>query len=293
MKIVLIGKNGQLGWEFQQLLPALGEMVALGREDLDVSNPDAVQKTLLELQPNLIINTSAYTEVDLAETQRELAEKINALAPASMAEAARKLGAVFIHYSTDYVFDGKASQPYSEQAATNPLNVYGSSKLLGETHIQQSGDAYLILRTSWVYSLRGNSFVNKVLGWSRKNKSLKIVSDQIGCPTWARMLATLTCQAVFNNGGDLFDSLRARRGIYHLAGSGYTSRFEWAQQILANDPKRTEQLVQTLEPVSSLEFPTPAVRPLFSALNCEKFAAAFGLRPPHWEESLKLAVVEQ
>lgn len=293
MKIVLIGKNGQLGWEFQQLLPALGEMVALGREDLDVSNPDAVQKTLLELQPNLIINTSAYTEVDLAETQRELAEKVNALAPASMAEAARKLGAVFIHYSTDYVFDGKASQPYSEQAATNPLNVYGSSKLLGETHIQQSGDAYLILRTSWVYSLRGNSFVNKVLGWSRKNKSLKIVSDQIGCPTWARMLATLTCQAVFNNGGDLFDSLRARRGIYHLAGSGYTSRFEWAQQILANDPKRTEQLVQTLEPVSSLEFPTPAVRPLFSALNCEKFAAAFGLRPPHWEESLKLAVVEQ
>ena len=293
MKIVLIGKNGQLGWEFQQLLPALGEMVALGREDLDVSNPDAVQKTLLELQPNLIINTSAYTEVDLAETQRELAEKINALAPASMAEAARKLGAVFIHYSTDYVFDGKASQPYTEQVATNPLNVYGSSKLLGETHIQQSGDAYLILRTSWVYSLRGNSFVNKVLGWSRKNKSLKIVSDQIGCPTWARMLATLTCQAVFNNGGDLFDSLRARRGIYHLAGSGYTSRFEWAQQILANDPKRTEQLVQTLEPVSSLEFPTPAVRPLFSALNCEKFAAAFGLRPPHWEESLKLAVVEQ
>ena len=293
MKIVLIGKNGQLGWEFQQLLPALGEMVALGREDLDVSNPDAVQKTLLELQPNLIINTSAYTEVDLAETQRELAEKINALAPASMAEAARKLGAVFIHYSTDYVFDGKASQPYSEQAATNPLNVYGSSKLLGETHIQQSGDAYLILRTSWVYSLRGNSFVNKVLGWSRKNKSLKIVSDQIGCPTWARMLATLTCQAVFNNGGDLFDSLRARRGIYHLAGSGYTSRFEWAQQILANDPKRTEQLVQTLEPVSSLEFPTPATRPLFSALNCEKFTAAFGLRPPNWEESLKLAMVEQ
>lgn len=293
MKIVLIGKNGQLGWEFQQLLPAFGEMIALGREDLDVSNPLIVQKTLLELQPNLIINTSAYTEVDLAETQRELAEKINALAPASMAEAARKLGAVFIHYSTDYVFDGKASQPYTEQAATNPLNVYGSSKLLGEAHIQQAGDAYLILRTSWVYSLRGNSFVNKVLGWSRKNKSLKIVSDQIGCPTWARMLATLTCQAVFNNAGDLLDNLRARRGIYHLTSHGYTSRFEWAQQILANDPKRTEQLVQTLEPVSSLEFPTPAARPLFSALNCEKFTAAFGLRPPNWEESLKLAMAEQ
>lgn len=290
MKIVLIGKNGQLGWEFQQLLPAFGEMIALGRADLDVSDPHAVQETLLELQPNLIINTSAYTEVDLAETQRELAEKINALAPASMAEAARKTGAVFIHYSTDYVFDGKASRPYTEQAATNPLNVYGSSKLLGETHIQQTGDAYLILRTSWVYSLRGNSFVNKVLGWSRKNKSLKIVSDQIGCPTWARMLAALTCQAVFNNSGDLLDSLRARRGIYHLAGNGYTSRFEWAKRILALDPKRTEQLVQTIEPVSSLEFPTPAVRPLFSALNCEKFTATFGLNPPDWTESLQQAL---
>ena len=290
MKIVLIGKNGQLGWEFQQLLPAFGEMVALGRADLDVSDPHAVQETLLELQPNLIINTAAYTEVDLAETQRELAEKINALAPGSMAQTARQIGAAFIHYSTDYVFDGKAGQPYTEQAATNPLNVYGSSKLLGEAHIQQTGDAYLILRTSWVYSLRGNSFVNKVLGWSRKNKSLKIVSDQIGCPTWARMLAELTCQAVFDNGGDLLNTLRARRGIYHLAGSGYTSRFEWAKQILANDPKPTEQLVQTLEPVSSLEFPTPALRPLFSALNCEKFATTFSLHLPNWEESLQAAM---
>lgn len=290
MKIVLIGKNGQLGWEFQQILPAFGKMIALGRADLDVSDPHAIQETLLALQPNLIINTSAYTEVDLAETQRELAEKVNALAPASMAEAARKLGAVFIHYSTDYVFDGKASQPYTEQALTNPLNVYGSSKLLGEAHIQQAGDAYLILRTSWVYSLRGNSFVNKVLGWSRKNKSLKIVSDQIGCPTWARMLAELTCQAVFNNGGDLLNSLRARRGIYHLAGSGYTSRFEWAKRILTYDPKRTEQLVHTIEPVPSSEFPTSAVRPLFSALNCEKFANTFDLRLPDWEMSLQLAM---
>jgi dTDP-4-dehydrorhamnose reductase len=293
MKIVLIGKNGQLGWEFQQILPAFGELIALGRADLDVSDQHAVQRTLLELQPNLIINTSAYTKVDLAETQIELAEKINAISPGAMAEAARKTRAVFIHYSTDYVFDGTASQPYTESDTANPLNVYGRSKLLGEENIRQAGDTYLIFRTSWVYSLLGNSFVNKVLGWSRKNKVLRIVSDQVGSPTWAQMLAEITCEAVFNNTVDLLNTLRARRGIYHLTSSGYTSRYEWAKRILADDSKRTEQLVQTIEPVSSLEFPTPAARPLFSVLNCEKFTETFGLRPPNWEESLQAAMSEQ
>jgi dTDP-4-dehydrorhamnose reductase len=235
-----------------------GEVVALGREELDVSDHHAVQKTLIELQPNIIINASAYTEVDVAETQIELAEKINTISPGIMAEVARKTHAVLIHYSTDYVFDGRASQPYTEQDATNPLNVYGKSKLLGEEHIKQVGEAYLIFRTSWVYSLRGNSFVNKVLGWSRKNKVLKIVSDQVGCPTWAKMLAEMTCQTIAHNPVDLLNIMRERRGIYNLAGDGYTSRFEWAKQILANDPKRTEQLVQTIEPVLSEEFPTPA-----------------------------------
>ena len=290
MRIVLIGKNGQLGREFQRILPALGNVTFLGREDLDVSDQYAVQKTLMEMQPDLIINASAYTEVDLAETQIELANKINALSPGVMAEVARKINAIFIHYSTDYVFDGKASQPYTEKDSTNPLNVYGKSKLLGEAAIAQAGDAYLILRTSWVYSLRGNSFVNKVLGWSRKNKTLKIVNDQFGNPTWARMLAEITCRALADNTPDLLDGVRERRGIYHLTGNGYTSRYEWAKRSLAYDPKRTEQLVQTIEPVSSLEFPTPAVRPLFSALSCEKFTATFGLRPPNWEESLQQAM---
>jgi dTDP-4-dehydrorhamnose reductase len=290
MKIVLIGKNGQLGWEFQRILPALGNLVSLGREDLDVSDQHAVQKTLMELQPDLIINASAYTEVDLAETQIELANKINALAPGVMAEVARKINSVFIHYSTDYVFDGKASQPYTEKDATHPLNNYGNSKLWGESAIAQAGDAYLILRTSWVYSLRGNSFVNKVLEWSRKNKTLKIVNDQFGSPTWARMLAEITCKAIAENTTDLLNRMRERHGIYHLTGHGYTSRYEWAKRIVVLDPKPTEQLVQNLEPVSSLEFPTPAVRPLFSALNCEKFTATFGLYPPDWAESLQQAL---
>jgi dTDP-4-dehydrorhamnose reductase len=292
MKIVLIGKNGQLGWEFQRILPALGDMIALGREDLDVSDRHAIQKILIELSPDLIINASAYTEVDLAETQIESAMSINAIAPGIMAEAARKIDAVFVHYSTDYVFDGKNNTPYTETDLTHPLNEYGESKLMGEENIKQAGDAYLILRTSWVYSLRGNSFVNKVLGWSRKNKILKIVRDQISSPTWARMLAETTHQAMAASRSNLLDCIRERHGIYHLTGSGYTSRYEWAKQILANDPNRTEQLVQTIEPVSSEEFPTPAIRPLFSALDCSKFSKTFNFHLPDWKETLQLAMTQ-
>jgi len=292
MKILLLGKNGQLGWEFQRLLPALGETISLGREDLDVANTQAVQDTMEELKPNLIINTSAYTEVDLAENQSELAMKINATAPGVMAETARKLGAIFVHYSTDYVFDGKSHIPHTENDPTNPLNIYGKSKLMGEDNIQQAGDAYLILRTSWVYSMRGNSFVNKVLGWSRKNKTMKIVNDQISSPTWARTLAEITSRIFTQNKIDIFERTRERHGVYHLAGIGYTSRYEWAKQIVACDPNRTEQLVQTIEPVSSDEFPTPARRPLFSALDCNKFIQTFHLSPPKWEESLQQAMTK-
>ena len=192
MKIVLFGKNGQLGWEFQRILPIFGEVISLERTELDLSDLQAIQKILSELKPNLIINASAYTEVDLAEKETDLAMKINGLAPGLMAEISRKLNAALIHFSTDYVFDGRKNAPYTESDQTNPLNVYGQSKLMGEENIKQAGDAYLILRTSWVYSLRGNSFVNKVLKWSRQKENLKIVSDQISSPTWARMLAEVT-----------------------------------------------------------------------------------------------------
>jgi len=165
MKIVLFGKNGQLGWEFQRILPIFGEVISLERTELDLSDLQAIQKILSELKPNLIINASAYTEVDLAEKETDLAMKINGLAPGLMAEISRKLNAALIHYSTDYVFDGRKNAPYTESDQANPLNVYGQSKLMGEENIKQAGDAYLILRTSWVYSLRGNSFVNKVLKW--------------------------------------------------------------------------------------------------------------------------------
>ncbi len=291
MRIVLFGKNGQLGWEFQRILPVLGEVIALGRNEVDVSDLQNVKETLDELKPDLIINTSAYTEVDRAETEAELAKKINALSPGVMAAAARKYGAVFIHYSTDYVFDGKNDIPYTENDPTHPLNIYGESKLMGEENIKQVGEAWLILRTSWVYSLRGNSFVNKVLGWARQNESLKIVSDQISSPTWARMLAGITSLMIAQNSVNLFEFVRERRGVYHLAGSGYTSRYEWAKQILANDPNRSEQIVRNLEPAASEDFPAPAVRPLFSALDCTHFEETFGLQLPAWDGVLKLAMM--
>ena len=290
MKIVLFGRSGQLGWEFERSLAVLGEVIALDRKELDISDLQAVQKALRETKPDLIVNASAYTDVDRAEQEPELAMNVNALAPGVMAEVSRTLGAVLIHFSTDYVFDGRGNTPYTENALTSPLNVYGKSKLMGEENIGQAGDAYLILRTSWVYSLRGNSFVNKVLGWARKNRTLKIVDDQVSSPTWARMLAEITSLLIAQNRVNLHDRIHEQCGIYHLAGKGYTSRYEWAKQILANDPQRAEQTVQVIEPGRSEDFPTPATRPLFSALDCTHFEKTFGLQLPSWSSTLKLAM---
>jgi len=281
MRIVLFGKNGQLGWEFQRLLPRLGEVIAVDREELDLANPGTVRSFLLEVRPGLIVNASAYTDVDGAEAQTELAMNINAVSPGVMAEVARQIGAGFIHYSTDYVFDGRATRPYTETDPTNPLNMYGKSKLAGEQAVQAAGEAYFIFRTSWVYSLRGNGFVNKVLAWARKNTTLKVVNDQIGNPTWARMLAETTMQVLTAQNVVPLNILREKCGLYHLTGAGFTSRFEWAKTILALDPNRTEQLVQTIEPVSSLDFPTPAERPLYSVLDCSKFSATFNVTLPN------------
>lgn len=292
MKILLFGKNGQLGWEFQRILPLLGDVIALDRDDLDLCDLFAVEQAINEFEPALIVNASAYTDVDRAESESELAMQINALAPGVMAEASRRLNAVFIHYSTDYVFDGHKNALYRETDPTNPLNMYGKSKAQGEENIQQAADACLILRTSWVYSLRGNSFVNKVLGWARKNSTLKIVDDQVSNPTWARMLAEITILLLAQNRADLYEAIRERSGIYHLAGSGYTSRYEWAKHILANDPQRAEQIVQSLVPGGSEEFPTPAIRPLFSALDCTHFEKTFGLQLPAWNKTLELAMAE-
>ena len=198
------------------------------------------------------------------------------------------MNAILIHYSTDYVFDGTKGVPYQETDQPHPVNVYGKSKLTGEQAILSKGGDYLILRTAWVYSLRRDSFVSKVLGWARKNEILRVVDDQVSNPTWARMLAEVTAQVLAR--GTAF--VRERVGIYHLAGGGYTSRYAWAKEILRLDPAQHEQKVKQLLPALTSDFPTPAQRPLFSALDCRKFETSFDLRLPAWDATLELALTQ-
>lgn len=286
MKILLLGKNGQLGWEAQRTLAPLGDVYAFGSNELDIIQFDKLRATIREIQPQIIVNAAAYTDVDRAESESELAMMINAQAPGVIAEEARAMDAVLIHYSTDYVFDGLKGSPYTETDGTNPLNVYGQSKLAGEQAIGQVGGAHVILRTSWVYSLRGNNFVTKVLAWSRKQETMRIVSDQIGCPTWARMLAEVTA-LLFGRGAGY---LHERTGVYHLAGAGNVSRLEWARTILEMSPNKQGQTVRNLLPALTSDFPTPAARPLFSALDCAKFEKTFDWQLPGWKTALKLAI---
>ena len=290
MKITLLGKNGQLGWELQRTLAPLGEVVTLDYPEIDLVQTDQTCQMIRESQPDVIVNSTAYTAVDRAESEVELAMTINGLAPGKLAETAAELEAVFIHYSTDYVFDGKKGSAYIESDAPNPLNVYGSSKLAGEQAITRAGGVYLILRTSWVYSLRCDNFVTKVLSWARQNRTLRVVNDQIGNPTWARMLAEITAQLLSKGGKQPLDWFAERRGLYHLAGEGFTSRLGWAKAILQLDPHPEEHLYREIFPSLTREFPNPAQRPLFSALNCDQFYSIFDLRLPQWEDSLELAI---
>jgi dTDP-4-dehydrorhamnose reductase len=293
LKIVLFGCKGQLGWELQRLLTPLGELCAVDREELDLQDMAALEGFLLEQRPKIIVNASAYTAVDRAEQEQGLAFQINERAPRLMAGMANSLRAAFVHISTDYVFDGELGRPYMEGDATHPLNVYGQSKLAGEQAIQEAGGAYFIFRTAWVYSMRGDSFVTKVLAWARKNEELRIVDDQVSNPTWSRSLAEILAILIERAGSDIYEFVRQFTGLYHLGGWGVASRFDWAQQILAADPKRDEQLAYNLLPARTEMFPTPARRPLLSALDCKLFETTFGLRLPDWEQSLKLALNEK
>jgi len=293
MRILLLGKTGQLGWELQRTLAPLGEISALGPEELNLTDLDALASLIHATHPQVIVNASAYTAVDNAEGQVDLAMRLNAQAPAVMAEAARELNAALIHFSTDYVFDGEKDTPYTESDPTNPLNVYGKSKLNGEQAIVEAKCVHLILRTSWVYSLRGDSFVSKTLAWARQQETMRIVADQVGSPTWARMLSEITAAILAQSLSAPQDYLSARSGIYHLGGSGGVSRLDLARAILRFDPRPGEQKVRSLEEARTEDFPTPARRPLRTSLNCSLFETTFGLRIPNWEDSLGLAMSEQ
>jgi dTDP-4-dehydrorhamnose reductase len=290
VKILLLGNTGQLGWELERTLATSGEVHAVDFPDLNLVDIDGTVRLIREFRPQAIINATAYTAVDKAEQERELADAINARGPGLLAEEARSLGAALIHYSTDYVFDGAKGEPYLENDPPCPLGAYGESKLAGERGVEAVGGAYLIFRTAWVYSLRRDSFVTKVLEWARQNRSLKLVTDQVSNPTWCRMLAEATGQLIAMGGQDLSAWVDERKGLYHLAGWGHCSRLEWGKEILSQDKKMDEQVVEEVLPALTGEFPAPADRPLYSALNCDRFQDTFGMRLPDWQEALRLAM---
>jgi dTDP-4-dehydrorhamnose reductase len=293
LRILILGKTGQLGWELNRTASCLGTVITYDYPQVDFTQFGQLKSLVLETRPNLIFNAVAYTAVDRAESEPDVAWAVNAGAAGVLAETARKIRAGLVHYSTDFVFDGKKGSAYHEDDTPHPLNVYGQSKLEGEQAVEAVGGAYLTLRTSWVYSTRRDSFVTKVLEWARQHETVRVVSDQVGSPTWSRMLAEISTFAVVRGGNDPLGWMQERKGLYHLGGNGSASRYEWAQAILANDPHPDEQRIKRLEPSFTSEFPAPAVRPEMTPLACDKFEASFGLRLPNWRDSLALAMSPQ
>ncbi len=287
--ILLIGRTGQLGYELERCLAPLGSLHAVDQPQVDLAQPANLIRLMRSLRPAVVINAAAYTAVDRAEDEAELAWKVNAAAPGAMAEAARQLGAAFVHFSTDYVFDGLKGASYSESDTPNPLGVYGSTKLAGEQAVQQIGGAFLILRTAWLYSLRVDSFVTKVLDWAHQEHTIRLVTDQVSSPTWARMLAEITALTLASAGKNTYGWLKEHAGVYHLAGSGSASRFEWGKAILACGSKPDGQKAIEILPALSNDFPSRARRPKFSALDCSHFQDTFGFHLPPWQDALKLA----
>jgi len=290
MRILLIGKNGQLGWELERVLAPLGALRALDLPEVDLSQPETLGPLIRESRAEVIVNAAAYTAVDRAEEQEDLAHKVNGVAPGILAEEAARLGAAFIHYSTDYVFDGSKAEPYREDDAVRPLNAYGRTKLEGERAVEAAGGAYLILRTSWIYSLRGAGFVAKVLGWLRTQEEVRVAEDEVSCPTWARMLAQATAHILAAAGSLVVPRFKERRGIYHLAGAGSASRLEWAREILACDPRPEEHRAREIQPARRADFPSAAARPAFSALDCSRARETLGVQLPPWREALRQAM---
>ncbi len=286
MRILLFGKNGQVGWELQRSLAPLGELTALDVDSQELcgnlTNLTGIQQTIQELSPNIIVNAAAYTAVDKAEKEPELAHQINALAPGLLAQEAKHHNAQLIHYSTDYVFDGSGHHSRLETEITHPLNVYGEPKLAGENNIIATGCSYLILRTSWVYATYGNNFIKAILRLAQERDHLDIVDDQIGTPTGAELLADITAQIIHTTGVNSYD----KSGIYHLTADGHTSWYSFADLILAYAKKFDKPLkVQpgTVRAIKTINFPTPAKRPLNSRLNTYKLQKTFGLTLPNWQ----------
>ncbi len=288
--ILLIGSNGQVGSYLVQTLAKIGNIIPIARKDVDLTEPESLRKVIREHLPQIIINAAAYTAVDKAQSEPKLADAINGVAPAVMAEEAEKLGAYLIHISTDYVFDGSNSRPYSETDATNPVSIYGTSKLTGEQAIQENCTCYLILRTAWVYGSLGKSnFVKTMLRLGREKQEIRVVADQIGTPTSALDIANAIASLV-----PLIQSDISRlSGIYHYTNSGAASWYDFAHAIfeeaqILGFPLKIQQVI----PITTPEYPTPAIRPAYSVLACQKISAVLGTYPPYWRQSLKVILKE-
>lgn len=286
MRLLVTGANGQLGWELRQSLAPLGEVIALDRAACDLARPADVARILRAAEPDIIVNAAAYTAVDKAEQQEALATLINGTAVGEIAETARQLGALLIHYSTDYVFDGRKDAPYTEDDAPHPINAYGRSKLAGERAIAQCGGRYLIVRTSWIYAARGHNFLNTVLRLAHERDVLRMVDDQIGAPTWARELAqataTMATQVQQKLAHGAFES-----GLLHVSAAGATSWYGFAQAILDQAMQLgTLQHRPTVHPIASAEYPTPAARPKNSRLANDRLRPLFGIALTGWDGAL-------
>ncbi|MFM2378900.1 MAG: hypothetical protein RLZZ143_1478 [Cyanobacteriota bacterium] len=280
-KVLLIGAKGQVGQELQVTLPCLGEVISIGREELDLTNSEKIGQLIREIHPDYLVNAAAYTAVDKAETEPELAYSINATAPKIMAESAEKIQAKFLHISTDYVFDGRKNTPYLETDLTNPLGVYGQSKLRGEEEIKTVNSQAIILRTAWVYGSYGKSnFVKTMLRLGKEREELKVVVDQVGSPTWAKDIATAITQLLINADNPA--------GIYNFTNSGVASWFDLTKAIFEEAKISGIPLkIQRVIPITTAEYPTPAVRPAYSVLSSQKISQQLGYIPPYWRDSLK------
>ena len=290
MRILVTGGGGQLGWELRRALAIFGEVVAPGRDLLDLASVDSIVAAIRGVRPGLVVNAAAYTEVDQAETESELAMKINGEAPRIFAEEAAARNAALVHYSTDYVFDGTKTDPYREDDAPAPINTYGRSKLNGERAVLDSRCAHLVFRTSWVYGPRGRNFLLTMLRLARQRKEIKVVDDQFGAPTPARLIAEATAGAIASslvNGVIDLGRFSATGGLYHLSTAGRTSWCGFARAILQDQSGGA-----SIVPIPTSSYPTPAARPRHSVLDTGKLARQFGLSLPDWKVGLKLCLEE-
>jgi dTDP-4-dehydrorhamnose reductase len=300
LRILITGATGQIGWQLQRTLAPLGDIVACSRDQLDLSHPDAAAKFVHEFAPAVVVNAAAYTPVDKAESEPELAHTVNAVTPGRIARELAQSRGLLVHYSTDYIFDGAKSAPYEEDDPTGPLNIYGQTKLAGEQSIAGSGCAYVILRTTWVYDTRGKNFLRTVLRLAREKEELRMVGDQYGAPTWARIIAESTAQIVSR-------SIQRRNagwgigGVFHLTAAGETTWAGFARRILEEYEALAEWPADTGEfgspltakrvvPITTDQYQTPARRPRNSVLSNAKLLATFGLQLPDWETQLRLAL---